>query len=74
MDCFIPKFKTEYDNLENIKTDRVNAVIFNLDQIKRLKYFLGDPVAAVRVRINAIRFIFFETDVRSLEIRIIFVT
>ena len=64
----------EYDNLENIKTDHVNAVVFNLDQIKCLKYFLGDPVAAVRVRINAIRFIFFETDVRSFEIRIIFVT
>ena len=35
LDCFVPKFKLEYDNLENIKTDRVNAVVFNLDQIKR---------------------------------------
>ena len=42
--CFIPKFKLEYDYLENIKTDRVNAVVFNLHQIKRLKFFLGHPV------------------------------
>ena len=35
LDCFIPKFKLEYDDLENI--NRVNAVIFNLHQIKRLK-------------------------------------
>ena len=38
LDCFIPKFKLEYGNLENIKTDRVNAVVFILHQIKRLKY------------------------------------
>ena len=46
MDCFIPKFKLEYDNLENIKTDSVNAVVFNLHQIKHLKlFFLGNPVS-----------------------------
>ena len=39
LDCFIPKFKLEYDNLENVKTDHVNVVIFNLHQIKRLKFF-----------------------------------
>ena len=39
LDCFIPKFKLEYDNLENIKTDHVNAVVFNLDQIKCLRFF-----------------------------------
>ena len=40
LDCFIPKFKMEYDDLENIKTDRVNAVVFNLYQIKRdTRYF-----------------------------------
>ena len=44
LDCFIPKFKLEYDDLENIKTDRVNVVVFNLHQIKRLKFFLGHPV------------------------------
>ena len=44
MDCFITKFKLEYDNLENPKTDRVNAVVFNLRLIKRLKLFLGHPV------------------------------
>ena len=44
LDCFIPKFKLEYDDLENIKTDRVNAVVFNLHQIKLLKFFFGHPV------------------------------
>ena len=44
LDCFIPKFKFKYDNLENIKTDCVNAVVFNLHQIKRLNFFLGHPV------------------------------
>ena len=39
LDSFIPKFKLEYDDLENIKTDRVSAVVFNLHQIKRLKFF-----------------------------------
>ena len=30
LDCFIPKFKLEYDDLENIKTDRVNEVMYSL--------------------------------------------
>ena len=30
-----------YDNLENIKSDIVNAVVSNLYQIKRLKFFFG---------------------------------
>ena len=34
----------EYDDLENIKTDRVNAVGFNLHQIKFLKFFWGHSV------------------------------
>ena len=29
LDFFIPKFKLKYDNLENIRTDRVNTVVFN---------------------------------------------
>ena len=44
LDYFIPKFKLEYDDLENMKTDSVNTVVFNLHQIKRLKFFLGHPV------------------------------
>ena len=44
LDCLLTKFMLEYDNLENIKADRVNAVVYNLHQIKRLKYFLGHPV------------------------------
>ena len=43
LDCFIPKFRLKYDNLENIKRDRVNTVIFNLHQIKQLKGFFGTP-------------------------------
>ena len=39
LDCFIPKFKLKHDDLKNIKTDRVNTVIFNLNQIKQLKIF-----------------------------------
>ena len=42
LDCFIPKFELEYDNLETIKTDHVDAVIFSLHQIKCLKFF-GTP-------------------------------
>ena len=48
MDCFIPKFKLEYEDLDNIKTDRVNTVVFNLYQIKRLKFFSGHPVLVTR--------------------------
>ena len=44
LDCFIPKFKLEYDDLESIITDRVNGVVFSLHQIKRLKlFFKGAP-------------------------------
>ena len=39
LDCFIPKFKLEFDDLENIKTDRLNTVLFNLRQIKQSKVF-----------------------------------
>ena len=44
LDCFIPKFKLKYDNLENIKTDRVNTVVFNLHEIKQLKVFSGHRI------------------------------
>ena len=43
LDCFIPKFKLECDDLENIKADRVNAVVFDLHQIQRLKFVFGTP-------------------------------
>ena len=39
LDCFIPKFKLEYDDVENIKTYCVNTVVFNLHQIKQSKFF-----------------------------------
>ena len=46
LDCSIPKckFKLEYDDSEIIKTDRVNTVVFNLHQIKRLKVFIRHPI------------------------------
>ena len=47
LDYFIAKFKLKYDGLENIKTDRVNTVVFNLLQIKQSKFFLGHPVLNV---------------------------
>ena len=41
---FYTKIKLKYDDLENIKTDHVNTVIFNLHEIKQVKFFLGHPV------------------------------
>ena len=35
----MPKFKFEYEYLENIKTDLENSVVFNWHQIRRLKFF-----------------------------------
>ena len=43
LDCFIPKFQLGYDDLENVKTDCANAVVFNLHQIKCLKFVFGTP-------------------------------
>ena len=38
LDCFIPKFKLEYDDLENIKTDRVNTGgLFEREKLFRSK-------------------------------------
>ena len=39
LDCFLPKFKLKYDDLENIKADRVNTVVFNLHQINQSTFF-----------------------------------
>ena len=41
LDCFIPNLK--YEHLENVKADCVNAVVFNLDQIKASGVFFGTP-------------------------------
>ena len=35
LDCFMPTFKLKYGDSKNIKADRVNTVVFNLQQIKR---------------------------------------
>ena len=37
----MPKLKLKYDNLESIKKDDVNTVVFNLYQIKQSKFFWG---------------------------------
>ena len=39
LDCFIPNFKLKYEDLENIKADRVSTVVFNLLKIKRGRLF-----------------------------------
>ena len=52
LDCFMAKFKLEYDDLENIKTDRVNAVVFNLHQVKRLNFFGTPCTKASAVKIS----------------------
>ena len=44
LDCFILKFKLKYDDLENVKTDRVNTTVFNLHEIKHLKFFVEHPI------------------------------
>ena len=41
---FYTKINLKYDDLENIKTDGVNIVVFNLHEIKQLKFFWGHPV------------------------------
>ena len=44
LDCLIPSFKLKHEDLENIKTDCVSTVVFNLHQIKRRAFFMGHPV------------------------------
>ena len=43
LDCFIPNSRLKYDESDNIKTDRVNTVVFNLHQIKHQAFFIGTP-------------------------------
>ena len=42
LNCFIPNFKLKHKDFENIETDRVSAVVFNLHKIKRRAFF-GTP-------------------------------
>ena len=35
----MPNFKMKYEDSEDIKTNRVNAVVFNLHQIKQMNFF-----------------------------------
>ena len=44
LDCFIPIFKLKYEDLENIKNDRVTTLVFNVHQIKCRAFFMGHPV------------------------------
>ena len=41
LDYVIPNLKLNYEDSENIKTNRVNTVVFNLRQIKK-RNFLGN--------------------------------
>ena len=50
LDCFIPIYKLKYDDLENIETDRVNVVVFNLLQIRQSKFFFGTPGKTTKVK------------------------
>ena len=41
---FCTKIKLKYDDLENIKADCVNTVVFNVHEIKQVKvFFVGEP-------------------------------
>ena len=44
LDYFIPNFKWNHEDLENIKTDHVSTVVFNSHKIKRRAFFMGLPV------------------------------
>ena len=39
LDCFISNFKLKYENSQNVKTDCVNTVVFNLRKIKQRNFF-----------------------------------
>ena len=44
LDCFVAKFKLEYDDLDNIKTDCVNTVVnFQLTSNQTFKVVFGTP-------------------------------
>ena len=43
LNCFIPNFKLKHEDLENIETDCVSTIAFNLHQIKRWAFFYGTP-------------------------------
>ena len=43
LDCFIPNFNLKHEDLENIKTDRVSTVVFNLQKKQTSGVFYGTP-------------------------------
>ena len=47
LDCFIPKFKLEYDDLENIKNGSSKCCRFQFTSNQKFKVFLGHPVFSV---------------------------
>ena len=51
LDCFISKAKLKYEDFENVRTDRVNTVVFNLRIIKRRAFFFGHPVDKMDCRL-----------------------
>ena len=47
LDYFIPTFKLEYDDLENIKNRSCKCSRFQLTSNQTLKFFLGHPVHSI---------------------------
>ena len=43
LDCFLPKFKLKYDDLETIKGGRVNTVVFNFTSNQTVKVCFETP-------------------------------
>ena len=63
-DCFVPNFKLRCGDSENIKTNRINTVIFNLLQIKRQAFFMGHPIVA---EINSVHQIMMHINIVELK-------
>ena len=61
MDCFKLNFKLKYKHSDNIKANCVNAVIFNLHQIKQSS-LLGHPVHVNQCRIFRDLLVFYFPD------------
>ena len=43
LNCFKPNFKLKHEDSQNIKSERVNKVVFNLHQIEHMAFIFGTP-------------------------------
>ena len=48
LDCFIPNFKLKHEDLENIKTDCVSTVVFQLTSNQTSGVFMGHPIGSTK--------------------------